>query len=67
VPGDETPLINAAQAGGLDIVTYLVERGADVNRAVPSNPGQTRSPMSEARRNGHGAVVNYLKSRGARS
>lgn len=65
VPGDETPLINAAQAGRLPIVTYLVERGADVNRAVPAN-GATRSPMSEARRNGHGDVVNYLKSRGAR-
>ena len=38
---------------------------ADVNRAVPAN-GKTRSPLSEARRNGHGAVVDYLKSRGAR-
>lgn len=67
VPGDETPLINAAQAGDLDIVTYLVERGADVNRAVLANPGQMRSPLGEAQRQGHGAVVNYLKSRGARS
>jgi len=67
VPGDETPLINAAQAGSLPIVTYLVERGADVNRAVQANPGETRSPLSQARKNGHGAVVNYLKSRGARA
>lgn len=67
VPGDETPLINAAQAGDLDIVSYLVERGADVNRAVPANPGQMRSPLGEARRNGHDAVVSFLKSRGARS
>jgi beta-lactamase regulating signal transducer with metallopeptidase domain len=67
VPGDETPLINAAQAGDLATVTYLVERGADVNRAVEANPGQMRSPIGEARRNGHGAVVDYLKSRGARS
>ena len=67
VPGDETPLINAAQAGNLDIVRYLVERGADVNRAVQANPGETRSPLGQARKNGHGAVVNYLKSRGARS
>jgi len=65
VPGDETPLINAAQAGSLPIVTYLVERGADVSRAVPANGG-TRSPMSEARRNGRADVVSYLKSRGAR-
>ncbi len=67
VPGDETPLINAAQAGNLNVVTYLVERGADVNRAVPANPGQIRSPLSEANRNGHAAVAAYLKSRGARS
>ncbi|NQE64266.1 Regulatory sensor-transducer, BlaR1/MecR1 family / Ankyrin-related protein [Caulobacter sp. RHG1] len=67
VPGDETPLINAAQAGRLDIVTYLVERGADVNRAVQANPGEMRSPLSQAQKNGHGAVVNYLKARGARS
>lgn len=67
VPGDETPLINAAQAGSLDIVTYLVERGADVNRAVQANPGEMRSPLSQARRNGHAAVVSYLTAKGARS
>ena len=66
VPGDETPLINAAQAGSLPIVTYLVEHGADVNREVVANPGQMRSPMSEARRHGRNDVVNYLKARGAR-
>ena len=67
VPGDETPLINAAQAGSLPIVAYLVEHGADVNRAVQANEGEMRSPLGQARRNGHGAVVNYLKSRGAQS
>jgi len=67
VPGDETPLINAAQAGSLPIVAYLVEHGADVNRAVEANEGEMRSPLSQARKNGHGAIVDYLKSRGARS
>jgi ankyrin repeat protein len=67
VPGDETPLINAAQSGDLETVRYLVEKGADVNRAVPANNGQTRSPMGEAVRKGHDAVVDYLKSKGARA
>lgn len=67
VYGDETPLINAAQSGDLATVRYLVERGADVNRAVPSNPGQTRSPLGEAIRKGHPAIIDYLKAQGARS
>lgn len=66
VPGDETPLINASRRGDLSVVTYLVERGADVNRAVLANPGEMRSPLGMAQKNGHGAVANYLKSRGAR-
>jgi beta-lactamase regulating signal transducer with metallopeptidase domain len=67
VPGDETPLINAAQSGDLATVRYLVDKGADVNRAVPANRGQTRSPLGEAFRLGHKAVVDYLKSKGARA
>lgn len=66
VPGDETPLIGAARRGDLSVVKYLVERGADVNRAVVANPGEMRSPLGMARKNGHGAVVSYLKSQGAR-
>lgn len=66
VPGDETPLINAARSGDLAVVRYLVEHGADVNRAVEANPGEMRSPLGMARKGGHGAVVDYLKSRGAR-
>jgi beta-lactamase regulating signal transducer with metallopeptidase domain/ankyrin repeat protein len=67
VPGDETPLINAAQSGDLATVRYLVEKGADVNRAVPANHGKTRSPLGEATRRGHDAVVDYLKAQGARA
>ena len=67
VPGDETPLINAAQSGDLATVRYLVEKGANVNRAVPANPGQTRSPLGEASRFGHQAVIDYLKAKGARA
>jgi beta-lactamase regulating signal transducer with metallopeptidase domain/ankyrin repeat protein len=67
VPGDETPLINAAQSGDLATVRYLVEKGADVNRAVPANNGMTRSPLGEAQRRRHDAVVDYLKAKGARA
>ena len=67
VYGDETPLINAAQSGHLSTVAYLIEKGADVNRAVPSNPGQTRSPLGEAVKHGHTAVAEYLKAKGARA
>ena len=67
VPGDETPLINAAQSGDLATVAYLVDKGADVNRAVPANRGETRSPLGEAVKHGHGAVIEYLKAKGARA
>lgn len=67
VPGDETPLINAAQSGDLATVQYLVEKGADVNRAVPANNGQTRSPLGEAAKHRHDAIVDYLKAKGARA
>jgi beta-lactamase regulating signal transducer with metallopeptidase domain/ankyrin repeat protein len=67
VPGDETPLINAAQSGDLATVRYLVEKGADVNRAVPANHGETRSPLGQALKHRHEAIVEYLKAQGARA
>jgi len=53
--------------GDLETVAYLVEKGADVNRAVPANPGQTRSPLGEAVKRGHRAVADYLRAKGARA
>ena len=69
VMGDETPLINAARRGQLDVVKYLVERGADVSLAVPASSfpqAEIRSPLSEARKYRRTAVVEYLQSLGAR-
>jgi ankyrin repeat protein len=68
VLGDETPLINAARAGRLDAVRYLVANGADVNLAVPAEamPGsEIRSPLGEALKHQHRAVADYLRSQGA--
>lgn len=66
---DETPLINAAQQGHIDVAELLVAAGADVSLTVlaPRRDGEDRyrSPLSEARRNGHGAMVRWLEARGA--
>ena len=71
VPDDETPLINAAREGHLDIVRRLVTAGADVNLAVPvtlaSGATEVRSPLSQARRHRHADVAAYLIDQGARS
>jgi beta-lactamase regulating signal transducer with metallopeptidase domain len=69
VQGDETPLINAAQKGDIAIAEMLVEAGADVSLTVYAHDRDGReiyrSPLSEARRNRHGAMVSWLEARGA--
>ena len=64
VPGDETALINAARSGHLDVVTYLVEHGADVNQGVFADDGRWRSPLNQATDAG---VRKYLQGKGARA
>jgi beta-lactamase regulating signal transducer with metallopeptidase domain len=71
VPGDENALIEASASGRLAVARLLISRGANVNSRVwvePSGdrPGEYRSPLSMARRNGHTAVADYLRSAGAR-
>jgi ankyrin repeat protein len=70
VEGDENPLMNAAEQGHLRIVQLLVEKGADVNARIYSEKyqggGEWRTAISQAYKNGHTAVVNYLISKGAR-
>ena len=68
VLSDETPLINAAREGNLDVVRYLVAHGADINLAVPAEAGpapEIRSPLSEALKHGRTQVVDYLRAHGA--
>jgi ankyrin repeat protein/beta-lactamase regulating signal transducer with metallopeptidase domain len=72
VPGDENAIISASEGGHLRVVQFLVSRGADVNSRVwaetgwPDRRGEWRTPLSQARRNGHTRVVEYLRSVGAR-
>jgi bla regulator protein BlaR1 len=71
VPDDENALIQASGSGQLAVVSLLVKRGADVNARVwvegsGESKGEWRSPMSMARKGGHSAVVDFLRSAGAR-
>lgn len=70
VVDDETPLINAARSNRLDVARYLIAHGADVNLAVDamtSRGMERRSPLSEARRRGHNAMITLLRENGATS
>lgn len=74
VEGDENALIQAAGAGHFAIVKMLVDRGADVNARSWEDQswrsdgakGEWRTPLSQARRGRHGAVVAFLLQAGAR-
>ena len=68
VYGDETPLINAAQSGHIDVAKILIKAGANPSLTVKTpNRGAEgyRSPLSEAQRNGHTRLVEWLRAQGA--
>jgi ankyrin repeat protein len=56
-----TPLHEAAERGKLEVVMYLVEKGANVN--IKSRGDST--PLEKAARGGHAEVMEYLISKGA--
>jgi len=58
-----TPLLTAALTGADDAVKALVEAGANVN--ATNNRGE--GPLDLALGNGHTAVAEYLRSKGARA
>ena len=72
VEGDENPLMGAAEQGHVEIVKFLIDKGADIHtriwtvRGGRPDQGEWRTALSQARRNGHLAVVRYLESLGAR-
>ena len=65
VPGDENPLIQASWNGHLEVVRYLIDQGADVNVEVLANGHEWRSPLRQARREGHDDVAELLRAAGA--
>ena len=72
VPGDENALMNASEQGHLQVVQLLVGRGANVHERIwtewsgADRRGEWRTAVSQARKNGHAAVVSFLMSVGAR-
>lgn len=60
VPGDENALITASRAGQVRIVELLIARGANVNSRAFG-----RTPLSMAKRGGHGEIVRMLTQAGA--
>ena len=72
VPGDENPLMGAAEGGHLEVVKFLIDKGADIHTRIWSerggrpDQGEWRTALSQARKNRHAGVVQYLESLGAR-
>ena len=72
VPGDENALMCASEQGQLPAVQLLVKRGANVHERIWTDgagrrgEGEWRTAVSQARKNGHTAVVSFLMSVGAR-
>eukprot|EP01080_Neovahlkampfia_damariscottae_P010211 gene10211-2631_t len=58
-----TPLHLAASEGQLEVVKYLIKKGADINAADRFR----NTPIQDALRAGHNEVVSLLKSRGGTS
>lgn len=56
-----TPLHIAAAEGHIDIVDFLVSKGADINAVDRFG----NSPLTDAKRGGHKSVYTFLEERGA--
>ena len=64
--------MGAAEGGHLEVVKFLIDKGADIHTRIWSerggrpDQGEWRTALSQARKNRHMAVVQYLESLGAR-
>jgi ankyrin repeat protein len=61
VPGDGSPLILAANRGHIEVVSVLLDRGADINLGVPGDG----NPLIMAASGGYTEIVSLLLDRGA--
>lgn len=55
-----TPLLLASQKGYIDIIEFLVIKGADIDTVKKEN-----SPLIEATKNGHSSILEFLLDFGA--
>ncbi|MGV8118597.1 MAG: ankyrin repeat domain-containing protein [Candidatus Xenobiia bacterium LiM19] len=60
------PLHRAAEGGHLDVVKFLIERGADVNAQYSGGYGYMNSPLHSAVAGGKKEIVELLIVKGAR-
>lgn len=60
--GGFTPLLAAAKNGHLEVVKYLVEHGADIDK---SDNNRRKTPLLAAAFEGHFEIVKYLVDKGA--
>ena len=61
----ETALMRACANGKLEIVKYLISKGADVNAKITVGPHKGLTALIGASMRGHLEVVKYLVSKGA--
>lgn len=61
-----TPLLQAIRSNKIELIKFLVEAGADVNKSV-NYDGTPRVPLKEALKYGHAEIVQYLLQHGARA
>ena len=67
ITDDDTPLINAAQQGHAEVVSLLLDLGADPNLTGDFDPRLevVRTPLNQARAGGHDRVAELLLAAGA--